>query len=71
MDPLSLPLAATKTDTWTASGPGCHRSMRDFTLRHQSKIKGALSGFGRMVFRGYLPLGCPGAMVGFLDRSPA
>ncbi len=42
--------------------------MRDFILHHQGKIKGVLSCFDRMLFRGYLPLQYPQGMAGFLRQ---
>jgi hypothetical protein len=40
--------------------------MRDFIERHRAKIKGTLSCFDRMIFRGYLPVQDGLGMAGFL-----
>ena len=42
--------------------------MKNFILHHQSKIKGVLSCFDRMLFRGYLPLQYAQGMAGFLRQ---
>ena len=42
--------------------------MKDFIQRHQTKIKGVLSCFDRMLFRGYLPLQYGQGMAGFLKE---
>jgi hypothetical protein len=42
--------------------------MKDFVETHQSKIRGVLSCFDRMLFRGYLPLRCGSQMAGFLNQ---
>lgn len=41
--------------------------MKEFTERHQAKIKGTLSCFDRMIFRGYLPVQNGYGMAGFLQ----
>ncbi len=43
--------------------------MRDFLQAHRAKVKGVLSCFDRMLFRGYLPLQDGWAMAQFLNRS--
>lgn len=42
-------------------------AMKDFVTAHQSKIKGVLSCFDRMLYRGYLPIMDGYAMAQFLD----
>lgn len=43
--------------------------MKKFTSQFNEKISGVISCFDRMLFKGYLPLGWPGAMEGFLARQ--
>jgi len=43
--------------------------MKDFVETHQTKIKGVLSCFDRMLFRGYLPLQCGSQMASFLNQQ--
>jgi hypothetical protein len=43
--------------------------MKDFLRRHESKIKGVLSGFDRVMFRGYLPLQDGWSMAQFLNQE--
>lgn len=43
--------------------------MKDFIETHQSKIRGVLSCFDRLLFRGYLPLRCGSQMAGFLNQQ--
>lgn len=43
--------------------------MKEFLAAHQAKIKGVLSCFDRMLFRGYLTLENGGAMAQFLDGT--
>lgn len=50
------------------SRPRYHARMKDFILHHQSKIKGVLSCFDRMLFRGYLSLQYSQGMAGFLRQ---
>ena len=42
--------------------------MQDFIERNKTKIKGVLSCFDRMIFRGYLPLQHGAAMAAFLNQ---
>jgi hypothetical protein len=46
-----------------------HGSMRDFIERNRSKIKGVLSCFDRLLFRGYLPVQTGSGMASFLFRE--
>jgi hypothetical protein len=46
-----------------------HRSMNDFINAHQPKVKGVLSCFDRMIFRGYLPIIDGWAMAMFLNPN--
>lgn len=43
--------------------------MKDFVEKHQHKITGTISTFDRIIFKGYLPIGYPEAMEGFLYRN--
>lgn len=43
--------------------------MKKFLNRFNSRISGVISCFDRMLFKGYLPLGWPGAMEGLLARQ--
>jgi len=42
--------------------------MKSFMSKHQAKISGSISTFDRVIFKGYLPLGWPGAIEGFLFK---
>lgn len=44
--------------------------MKDFLAAHDSKIKGVLSCFDRMLFRGYLPIQNGADMASFLNHEP-
>ena len=44
-------------------------SMKDFLQTHQAKIKGVLSCFDRVLFRGYLPIQDGFAMAQFLNQN--
>ncbi len=43
--------------------------MDQFITKHRDKITGTISCFDRILFKGHLPLGWPGAMEGFLARQ--
>jgi len=43
--------------------------MKDFVEKHQHKITGTISTFDRIIFKGYLPIGYPESMEGFLYRN--
>ena len=43
--------------------------MKKFIQQFNEKISGVISCFDRMLFKGYLPLGWPGAMEGLLARQ--
>ncbi len=43
--------------------------MRDFVSKHNEKISGTLSCFDRVLFKGYLPLGWPEGMAGFIGSQ--
>lgn len=43
--------------------------MDQFITKHREKITGTISCFDRILFKGHLPLGWPGAMEGFLARQ--
>ena len=43
--------------------------MKKFIQQFNEKISGVISCFDRMLFKGYLPLGWPGAMEGVLARQ--
>jgi hypothetical protein len=43
--------------------------VQQFITKHRATITGAISCFDRMLFKGHLPLGWPGAMEGFLARQ--
>lgn len=43
--------------------------MKDFLAAHDSKIKGVLSCFDRMLFRGYLPIQGGASMASFLNQN--
>jgi len=43
--------------------------VQQFITKHRSTITGTISCFDRMLFKGHLPLGWPGAMEGFLARQ--
>jgi len=40
--------------------------VKKFAEKHQNKITGVLYCFDRLLFKGYLPIGYPDAMEGFL-----
>jgi CBS domain-containing protein len=40
-----------------------------FVNKHQARITGVISCFDRILFKGHLPLGWPGAMEGFISRQ--
>ena len=43
--------------------------MKEFLEANQSKIKGVLSCFDRMIFRGYLPIQDGASMATFLNQN--
>ena len=49
--------------------PDQKNAMITFIQKHAGKIKGVLHCFDRIVFKGYLPLGYPGAMIRLLNRN--
>ena len=43
--------------------------MQRFVEKHQARIAGVISCFDRILFKGHLPLGYPGAMECFISRQ--
>ena len=43
--------------------------MKNFIAKHQDKIKGSLSCFDRVIFKGHLPISSAGGMETFLKRE--
>jgi hypothetical protein len=48
---------------------GKENAVDQFITKHRDKIVGTISCFDRILFKGHLPLGWPGAMEGFLARK--